>query len=46
MMSRDYEFELVSELDADLFEFDDVPDDTIILESADKKMTMLRELEC
>ena len=43
---KDYEFEPVSELDADLSEFDDVPDDIRDnLESADKKMTMLRELE-
>lgn len=43
---KDYEFELASEIDTDLSEFDDVPDDIRDnLESSDKKMTMLRELE-
>ena len=43
---KDYEFEPVSELDVSLSEFDDVPGDIRDnLESADKKMTMLRELE-
>lgn len=43
---RDYEFEMAEELGADLSEYEDVPDDILhIFESADQKMTMLRELE-
>ena len=43
---RDYEFELADNLEADLSAFSDVPDDIREnFESADQKMTMLRELE-
>ncbi|ASS37540.1 hypothetical protein [Mogibacterium pumilum] len=43
---RDYEFELVKNLEADITGFLDVPEDIREnFESADKKMSMLRELE-
>ena len=43
---RDYEFELVENLDVDITRFADVPEDIREnFESADKKMSMLRELE-
>lgn len=43
---RDYEFEMAEELGADLSEYEDVPEDILHnFESANQKMTMLRELE-